>query len=288
VTDGERIYAFFGSRGLYCLDFDGNIIWERNFGQMKITMDFGEGASPTVYADRVIMVWDEEGQSFITALDKQTGKEIWRVDRDEVTSWSTPRVIEVNGRAQVITSATSRIRSYDFETGELIWECAGMTRNVIPSPVYANGIVYLMSGYRGNALVAIDLARAKGNITDTDVILWKYDQFAPYTPSPVLMDGKLYFLRANNPELSCLDALDGKIHYSMQKIQGFVNIYSSPTGVADRLYLASEGTVVVVKSGPEFGILATNKLDDNFHASPVIIGNELYLRGFRYLYCLAE
>jgi len=287
VTDGENIYAYFGSRGLFCLDFKGTILWDRDFGQMEIVMSFGEGSSPSIYKDKVVVVWDHEGASFIAALDKKTGKDVWKVERDEKSSWASPLIVELNGKAQVITAATNKVRSYDFETGELIWECTGLTRNVIPNPVYADGMLFVMSGYRGNSLLAIDLARAKGNITDTDVIVWKYIQDTPYTPSPVLMDGKLYFLKANNGSISCLDAKDGKVNYLNEKLEGIVNIYSSPTGAGDHIYIAAEGVVDVIRSGSVFELLSSNKLDDTFHASPVVIGNDLYLRGFKYLYCIS-
>jgi outer membrane protein assembly factor BamB len=286
VTDGEFIYAYFGSRGIYCLDFNGKVLWERDFGQMEMVMSFGEGNSPSVYGNKVVVVWDHEAGSFIVALDKKTGKDVWKADREEKSSWASPLILEVNGRAQVITAATTKVRSYDLETGELVWECAGLTRNVIPNPVYADGMLFVMSGYRGNALLAIDLARAKGDITTTDVIKWKYLQDTPYTPSPVLVDGRLYFLKANNGTLNCLDAKDGKVNYSNQPLPGIVNIYSSPTAAGGNLYIAAEGTVNVVKTGPAFELVATNKLDDTFHASPVTAGNSLYLRGFRYLYCV--
>lgn len=286
VTDGENIYAYFGSRGLFCLDFKGNILWKRDFGQMEIVMSFGEGSSPSIYKDKIIVVWDDEKESFITALDKKTGKDVWKVNRDEKSSWASPLILEVNGKVQVVTAATNKVRSYDIETGELVWECKGLTRNVIPNPVYANGILYVMSGYRGNALLAIDLAKAKGDITDTDVIIWKYTENTPYTPSPVLMDGELYFLKANNGSLSCLDAKDGKVNYLNEKLEGIVNIYSSPTGAGGHLYIAAEGVVDVVKAGPVFELVSSNKLDDTFHASPVVIGNDLFLRGFKFLYCI--
>ncbi|MCX6226777.1 MAG: PQQ-binding-like beta-propeller repeat protein [Bacteroidia bacterium] len=287
VTDGENIYAYFGSRGLHCLDFKGNVLWDRDFGQMEIVMSFGEGSSPSIYKDKIVVVWDHEAGSFICAVDKKTGKDVWKVDRDEKSSWASPLIVEINGKTQVITAATNKVRSYDFETGKLIWECSGLTRNVIPNPVYAEGILYVMSGYRGNALIAINLAKAKGNITDTDVILWKYNQDTPYTPSPVLMDGKLYFLKANNGTISCLDAKDGKVNYINEKLDGIVNIYSSPTGAGGHLYIAADGIIDVIKAGPAFALLSSNKLDDTFHASPVVIGNDLYLRGFKYLYCIS-
>jgi len=140
LTDGEHIYAYFGSRGLYCLDMEGHVKWDRDFGQLKKRMNFGEGSSPALYGDKIVVTWDHEGQSFIIALDKKTGKDIWKVDRDEGTSWASPLIVENNGKPQVITSATALIRSYDLATGDLIWECAGMTMNAIPMPVEAKGV----------------------------------------------------------------------------------------------------------------------------------------------------
>lgn len=288
VTDGENIFAFFGSRGLFCLDMKGNVKWERNFGQMDIVASFGEGSSPAIYKDKIFIQWDHQGKSVLYALDKKTGKDAWSSPREEITSWATPLIVEVNGKAQVITSATNKVRSYDAETGQIIWECSGMTKNVIPDPLYGGGILYLLSGFRGNAVKAIDLAKASGDITGSPVILWEYNQDAPYTPSPLLMDGKLYFLKGNNGILTCLDAKNGKVIYSNQKLEGISNIFSSPTGNKDKIYIAATGTVDVVKAGSEFSILAKNALDDTFHASPVIVGNDLFLRGFKYLYCISE
>jgi len=287
-TDGEFIYAYFGSRGIYCLDFNGKIIWKRDFGQMQKKMNFGEGSSPFLYKDRLFIQWDHEGDSFIFALDKHTGKTVWQNPRDEGTSWATPIVVEVNGKPQVITAASSKVRSYDYETGELIWSCTGLTSNVIPDPVYADGILYVMSGYRGNALLAIDIAKAKGDISNSDVILWQYNQDTPYTPSPVLMNGKLYFIRANNGFLTCLNAKTGEVIYSKEKLEGISTLFSSPTGVDNRLYIVAENICLVVNAGNKFEIMASNPLDDNFHASPVIVGNDLILRGFKSLYCFEE
>jgi outer membrane protein assembly factor BamB len=287
-TDGENIFAFFGSRGLYCLDMKGQTKWERNFGQMDIVMSFGEGSSPAIYKDKIFIPWDHQGKSFIYALDKKTGKDVWATERDEITSWATPVIVEVNGKAQVITSATNKVRSYDAETGKVIWECTGMTKNVIPCPIYADGILFLVSGFRGNAVKAIDLAKAQGDITGTPVILWEYNQDSSYTPSPMLLDAKLYFLKGNNGIMTCLDAKTGKVIYSNQKLDGITNIFSSPTGNKDKIYIAATNTVDVVRAGGEFSMLSKNTLDDTFHASPVIVGNDLFLRGFKYLYCISE
>lgn len=289
VTDGEYIYAYFGSHGLYCLDFQGNLIWERDLGRMEKHMSFGEGSSPVLYKDKLIVLRDHQGQSMLHVLDKQNGEPIWEVERDEITSWSTPAVIEYNGAIQVITSATNRIRSYDLETGKIIWESTGMTRNVIPSPIYAKGTVYLLSGFRGNAIQAVSLLRASGDISGTNAILWTYDQNTPYTPNAILMDGLLYFLKTNNGYLSCLDAEDGTEYYSNVRVEGIQNIFTSPVGIEDRLYIAgTNGVCCVVKTGKSYELLAQNTLDDQFFASPVILGDQLYLRGVNALYCISK
>ena len=289
VTDGKHVYAYFGSHGLYCLDMQGNLKWERDFGQMSKRMSFGEGSSPVLYQDKIIVVWDHEGESFIIAMDKNTGKDVWKVHRDEATTWATPFIAVVDGKPQVITSGTQRIRSYHFATGDLIWECGGMTANCIPMPVVSNNIVYIMSGFRGSAMLAIDLLKAKGDITNSGAIVWEYDKDTPYTPSPLLLDNYLYFLSVNNGILSCLDARDGKVYYTKERLEGMGNLFTSLVGLKDRIYiLGGSGLTHVIKTGPKFEILAKNKLDDHFHASPAIIGNNLYLRGFKYLYCISS
>ena len=289
VTDGVNIFAYFGSHGLYCLNNDGKIIWERDFGQMEKAMSFGEGSSPLLFEDKIIVLRDHQGQSTLHVLNKKTGEDIWKIKRDEPSSWSTPFIVQYEGKTQIIANATNNVSSYDLVNGELIWECSGMTRNVIPMPVSENGMIYFMSGFRGSALIAIDLSKAKGNLTGSDAIVWKYDKNTPYTPSPVLMENKLYFLKVNNGYLSCLDAKDGKEYYSMQKLEGIENIFASPVGVKDRIYITgANGTFYVVKHGTDFEILSQNKLEDSFHASPVVVGNNLYLRGFKYLYCISE
>jgi len=287
VTDGKSIYAYFGSRGLYCLDMEGNLKWERNFGKMEKRHSFGEGSSPVVYKEKLIIVRDHEGQSAIIVMDKNSGEDVWIKNRDERSSWSTPFLVEINGQTQIIVNATNRILSYDLETGEIIWEGTGMTSNVIPMPVLKDNIIYLMSGFRGSALIAIDLLKAKGNIDNSEAIVWKYDEYTPYTPSPVLMGDLLYFLRENKGRLSCLNAKDGKENYTNEKIEELGDLFTSPIGSNDRLYfLGRKGLTCVIKHGPEFKVLANNQLDDIFIASPIIVGDTIYLRGSKYLYSI--
>lgn len=289
VTDGEHIIAHFGSRGIYCYDMNGELQWSKDLGDMRTRNSFGEGSSPAIHGDTVVITWDHEGDSFIIALDKRTGEQRWKVARDERTTWATPLVIEHDGMAQVVTSATNRIRSYDLATGKLIWECGGMTANVIPSPVSGFGLVYAISGFRGNSLQAIRYADAKGDITNGDAIAWKHDKGTPYVPSPLLYEDKLYFLDNNKAILSCFDAKSGKEHYGQKRIEGVRGVYASPVGAGGHVYITGrDGKTVVLKHGPEFEILATNELDDGFDASPAIVGDELYLRGRKNLYCIAR
>ncbi len=289
ITDGERVYAYFGSRGLYCYTIAGDLLWEKDFGDMRIRREFGEGSSPALYKNRLIVNWDHEGQSFIVALDAVTGEQVWKKNRDEVTSWATPLIVEVAGQAQIIQCATNHVRSYNLATGDLIWEDDGLTIDAVPTPVTANGIVYVTSGYKVSVMRAIRLAGAKGDISGSSAIVWSYNENAPYIPSPLLLGNSLYFLKDTKGFLTCLDVSTGKPHYSNQRLNGINGVYSSPVGVQDRVYvLGRDGVTLTLRHGPEFTVMATNTLDDKFDASPVIVGDELYLRGYKYLYCIAR
>jgi len=289
VTDGKSVFAWFGSQGLYCFDFDGNLRWGKDFGKMTVKNAFGEGTAPALFENTIVTVWDHEGDSFIVALNATTGDEIWRKDRDEMTSWASPLIVDVEGVKQVVVNGSNRIRSYDLTSGKVLWECGGMTKNTIPTPVEANGLVYVMSGFRGAALRAIKLSEAKGDITDSSAIVWARDEDTPYVPSPVLFGDLLYFLKGRDAMLSCCNAKTGEEYFAQQRLDGLGDVYASLVGAKDHVYVVGrDGTTIVVKRGPEFKIVATNTLDDSFSASPAIVGKELYLRGENALYCIAE
>jgi outer membrane protein assembly factor BamB len=288
MTDGTSVFAFFGSRGLHCLDLQGNVKWQKDLGRMRTKMSFGEGASPVLFEDRIILNWDHEGEDFIVALDKTTGRELWRQSREEDTAWATPFVVSHGGKTQVITTATRKIRSYDVATGKLLWECAGMTANAIPTPVSADGIVYATSGFRGSALLAIRLDRT-GDLTGTDAIVWSHQHNTPYVPSPLLYEGRLFFFGVNSAILSACDAKTGRLLIEAQRIPGMQSVYASPVGASGRVYvIGRDGVGAVIKLGDSLEVLATNRLDEKFDASPAIVGREIFLRGREHLYCLAE
>jgi outer membrane protein assembly factor BamB len=289
VTDGDLVFAHFGSRGLYALDQSGKVVWEKDLGDMKVKLAFGEGSSPALGSDRLFVQWDHEGESFLVALDRKTGRELWRRQRDEATSWATPLVVEHAGRTQVVTSATNRVRSYDAASGDVVWETAGMTQNAIPTPVHADGLVILTSGFRGNALLAVKLAEAKGDLAASPAVAWRLDRDTPYVPSPLLYGDELYLLKGNNGLLSCYNAKTGERLYGPERLEGVPNVYASLLGADGRVYVAGrEGATAVVQRGPAFKVLATNTLDDGFDASPVAVDSELYLRGQKFLYRISE
>jgi outer membrane protein assembly factor BamB len=284
LTDGQRIYAFFGSRGLYALDMKGRVLWQKDLGHMQTRNAFGEGASPALHRDTLVVTWDHEGADFIVALSAVDGKEKWRKQRDEPTTWATPLVVEHGGRGQVVVGGTNKLLSYDVETGDLVWQAAGLTMNVIPSPVAADGVVYAMSGFRGNALRAIRLADAKGEIAGPPALAWSYDKDTPYVPSPLLVGGGLYFLKSNSGILTSLDAASGTPRFS-ERLEALPNVYASPVAADGRIYVVGrEGSAVVLAAGPQLKVLATNRLDDAFDASPALVDGELYLRGAKHLY----
>jgi len=289
VTDGKYVWTFFGSRGLYCYDFDGNLKWEKDFGLMKTKMGFGEGASPALSGDTLVVNWDHEGDDFIVALDKTTGKELWRQPRNEATGWSTPLIVKFNGQKQVVVNATGKVRSYDLASGKELWSCGGQTANAIPSPVTQGDLVYLTSGFRGNALQAIRLGRT-GDLTGTDAIVWSHNKSTPYVPSPLLTDNYLYVISGNDAMLSCFNSQNGEAQFERERLEAIRGVYASPVSAGDRVYvLGREGTCVVLKKGPKFEVLAVNTLaDSRSDASIALVEKQLFLRTAHNLYCISQ
>ena len=289
VTDGEILIASFGSRGVYAYDMDGNLQWKADIDPMYMRNAFGEGIAPALHGDSLILQNDHEGESYIAVLDKRTGKERWRAEREERSSWPQPIVVQYDGREQLVTSAT-RVRSYDLATGELIWEAAGLGANAIPAVINVNDeMVIAMSGYRDPNLLAIKLG-GKGDITgDPKYVKWTNDRGNAYSASPVLHDGILYFV-TDRGMVSAFDAVTGEKHYHQQRLPQTYTFKASPVLANGKLYLASEeGDVIVLKAGAEYEVLAVNGMgDEMFVSSPVVLDGRLYLRSQDELFCIAE
>jgi outer membrane protein assembly factor BamB len=295
VTDGIYVFASFGSAGLYCLDFQGKIIWQKDIGLTRDRRGWGTGASPILFQNTIIVNCDSDGESYIAALKKTTGDLVWRTDRDEIASWGTPFLFKAGGRTIVVTNAQS-MRGYDATTGKLLWECAGGSMVSVPSPVSTENLVYLSSGHnmlRRQPIIAV-CSEASGDITpdkgesQSQGVVWTHPTGGPYVTSPIVVNNYLY-VPLDKGALSCYDAETGKVVYEKQKLGMSNTITASPTAGDGRIYILTEdGECYVVKLGSTFEILAVNKLDEIFCASPAISGDKLFLRGRKHLYCIGK
>ena len=289
VTDGEHVYAHFGSYGLYALDFDGTLIWSRDFGSMQSKHAHGEGSSPAHQDGRLILNWDHEGQSFVEAIDCRTGRTFWKTERDEETSWASPLIVAHDGRYQVIVAGTGKTRAYGLETGDVIWECGGLSANIVATPVAADGIVVVGSSYEIRAMMGIRLAGASGDITGTNQVGWRIRHRTPYVPSMLLLDKSIYFLRHYQGILSRRDLMSGDESAGPWRLGGLRDIYASPVAAAGRVYIVDlDGRTLVFEHGDAPKQLAYNQLDDSFAATPALIGDQLILRGQQLLYGIQD
>jgi outer membrane protein assembly factor BamB len=288
VTDGQRLYAHFGSAGTYAYTLEGERVWKVDLGDMTTRLGYGEGSSPALWGDTLVVNWDHEGDSFVVALDARTGVERWRRDRPgELTSWSTPLIVEHEGRVHVIVAAGGRTRGYDLGSGELLWSVSGLGMNAIPTPTYDAGILYLASGKQDSPrMLAVDLRGARGDLDRSRGVLWTLDRDTPYVSSPLLYRGQLYFFKHVQSVLTSVDSATGKGLFTERV--GLGNVFASPVAAGGKIYLLGrQGKALVLEPGPTLKVLAENQLDDGFDASPVVVGRDLYLRGRRFLYALA-
>jgi outer membrane protein assembly factor BamB len=296
VTDGKYIFASFGSAGLYCVDFDGNLIWQRDLGLMRRRAGWGTSSSPVIFKNTVIVNCDSDDESYITALDKTTGEPLWRTERNEKASWSTPFLFQSDNRTIVVTNAMRRMRGYDASTGKLLWECAGGSMITIPSPVAARGLIFISSGHNLFSRQPIVAVRpyASGNITpdkgkfSSQGVAWMHPRGGPYVTSPIAIGDYLY-IPLDKGYLTCYEAMTGKTVYEKQQLGNRNTITASPIAGDGRIYIqAEDGECYIIKPGPEFEILAVNKLDEVFCASPAVSTGRIFLRGRKHLYCIGK
>jgi outer membrane protein assembly factor BamB len=287
-TDGKHVYAHFGSRGLYCYTLDGDLVWKRtDFPPMNTRNSFGEGSSPTLDGDTILVPWDHEGPSFLYALSKLTGQDIWKTSRESATCWSTPLVVEHAGQKQVVMNGQRIARAYDLKSGKELWHCSGQTDRPAASPVAENGVVYVGSGFRGAYLGALRLD-GRGDIKGTKSVAWEIDKDTPDVGSLLLSSGRLYFFKEKTGVLTCVNAVTGERHFGPVRT-GLQAIYASPIAAGGLVYLTDRaGTTVVIKDSAEFEIVATNSVDETVDATPAPVDRELFIRGEKHLFCVAE
>lgn len=286
-TDGKYVFAHFGSQGIHCYTVDGDHVWSRQLGQLSMRNGFGEGSSPTLAGDKVIVPWDHEGQSYLFALDIRTGESVWQVERDEPSCWATPLVVEHAGRQQIIMNGQTCARAYDLESGEELWRCPGQTQRPVASAVAADGFVFIGSGHRGSFLGAFRLG-GTGDIEDTPSVVWTLTRNTPDIASPLLSNGRLYFHKGKSGILSCLDATSGRPHYTAERT-GLGAIYASPIAAGGHVYLTDrDGTTVVIKDADQLTVVAENSVGETVDATPAPVGDELFIRGEKHLFCISE
>ncbi len=318
VTDGERVYAYFGMTGVFCFDArTGKPLWKKDLGSYRMMAGWGTGSSPALEGDRLFIQCDNDEKSFLVALDKKTGNELWRVDRKDRSSWSTPLVWRNSKRTELVCSGSQRTRSYDPATGKVLWELGGMTGAPSATPVADGDLLFCgggrggfggfggggfggprgggrggRGGFGGSTLFAIkagasgDLTLKEGETANAG-IAWSRPKAGPSMASPVVYKGYLYVLEQRGGLLSCYEAKTGKPAYSKERLPQAGGFTSSPWAYDGKVFcLADDGTTFVVKAGPKFEVLGKNKLDEMFWSSPAAAGGNLLLRGVDYLYCI--
>jgi outer membrane protein assembly factor BamB len=296
ATDGERVYAYFGSVGLFAFDMNGKAIWSKRMGPFKTRSDWGPAASPIVYRGRVYVVNDNDEQSFMTAFDAKTGAEVWHVNREEGTNWSTPFVWENDRRTEIVTTGSRRLRSYDLN-GNLLWEMGGLSSLHIPTPFARHGLLYVNSGFRADSNRPVFAIRpgATGDIslksgeTSNQFIVWSHPTLGSYNPSS-LAYGDYYYTLYDTSFLTCYDARTGKEVYGRQRISGESTGFSaSPWAYNGKIFAISEdGDTFVLQPGPTFKVIGKNSLDEMTLATPAVANGSLIVRTASKLYRISN
>ncbi len=281
ATDGKHLYAYFESQGLYKYDFEGNLVWKMSLGGIA-TLGVGTGVSPVLFEDKILILADQdEGEgSFLAAVSKADGKISWKVPRKAALTWTTPVLLEVGKRTELIVVATEHVMAYDPRSGAEIWRAEGLDSNSVHTPVFGHGMVYVSGGYPKKQTMAIRLDPA----ADTKRVAWKYEKGTGYIPSPILYGDYLY-LMTDSGLLTCLDAVTGEPKYEGKRFPTPGKFTSAPVAFDGKLLITSnDGDTYVVKAGPEHEILGTNPIEEPVFASLAIAGDSIYIRSSKGLY----
>ena len=286
ATDGTLVYAFFESAGIYAYDFDGNLQWQRSLGNI-IKAGLGPGSSPIIHGELVILQCDQEmgDGSFIVALNRTTGADVWRVNRDTRRSWATPIVVQSGQRAELIAAAAEATIAYDPATGRELWRANGVDSHPIPSFVSGHGLVFATAGSQAKRALAIR-SGGSGDLTNSSAIVWRHNKGTAYVPSPIL-HGQYLYLMTDTGILTCLDALTGAVIYEGGRVPVPATFTASLVAVGPHLLLTSEdGDTFVVRAGPTHEIIRTNSVGEPVYASPAISDGRIYIRGERHLFAI--
>jgi outer membrane protein assembly factor BamB len=299
VTDGQRIYAYFGMTGVFCYDLDGNLIWKKGLGSYPMALGFGTGSSPVLDGERLFIQCDNEEKSFLIALDKKTGNKLWEMDRTERSDWSTPFIWKNRVRTELVCMGGPHVRSYDPATGKQLWQLAGMQQMPKTSPAATADLLFVGSGYQAGfgsgikPLFAVK-AGASGDIslkegaTSNKTVAWYLPQAAPGLASPLVYEGLLYVPDQRGNVLTCYDAKSGKRVYR-ERLEGATGFTASPWAYGGKVFcLDGAGTTFVVKAGRQFKLLGKAPIGEQCWASPAVGEKALFLRSVDRLYCIKK
>ena len=303
ATDGRYVYALFDAEGLYCYDFQGNLVWKKSLGKIA-KAGMGYGMSPLLFQDLLIIQMDKQGfgistdpdnppgqgvfgdDSFITGLDKASGREVWRTARNHRRSWATPLLVRSSERVELVSSGAESVISYNPSTGQEYWRAEGVVSHPIPSPVTGGGLVFLSAGSHKKKAMAIRLG-GSGDLTGTPSVVWTYEKGTAYVPSPILYGDYLY-LMTDRGVVTCLKAATGEVVYT-DRLPAASTFKSSPVAFEGKILFSSEdGQTTVVEAGPQFKILKSNSLGESIWASPALSGGQIFIRTESNLYRIEE
>jgi outer membrane protein assembly factor BamB len=288
ATDGYRVYAFFGSEGLYAYDFKGKLAWKYDPGKLP-NYGMGAGVSPILYQDLVILQCDVENgdRSYIVALDRRNGKEVWRAERKAHATWSTPIIVKAAQRAELVTTASELTVAYDPATGKELWRAPGVTGNAIPTAVANFDTVVVSSGYPEKMAIGIKLG-GSGDLTGSSNIRWMYKKGTAYVPSPILYRDYVYLI-TDKGLMTCLDARTGEVKYEGARPPKGGNFSSSLSAFNGMILLTSEdGETYMIKAGPVYEVLRTNSVNEPVYTSLAMAAGSIYIRGASHLYRVTE
>ena len=285
ITDGKHVFFSFGTNGVFCYTLDGKQIWKRtDLGEMQTRGSFGEGSSLAMNEDTLVLPWDHEGQSRTEALDKKTGKTKWKVMRDEPSTWSTPRIVTIGDKSQVVQSGENYTRGYDLETGKEIWRSSGLSTRPVATPVIQGNIGIFASSRRGATMDAYRLDKT-GDISSEPV--WQIREQTPDCPSLLLSENRLYYIGSNNGVLSCADSEDGSEFFGAQRMPGISGVYSSPVAGGGYVFVTGRGgKTLVIKDSEDFEVVANNDIGEPVDATIAMVGDQLFIRGKTHLFCI--
>ncbi len=288
VTDGETVYAYFGSEGIFAYDFSGKLLWNNSPGKL-MTVGMGPGSSPVIDGNLIFLQCDQnEGEgSFIMALNRKTGKEAWTTARKNQVTWSTPVIANTGARRELIAMGSESTIGYDPLTGKELWRANGVVGNAIGTPLVGHGMVYVASGYPDKKTFALKLGLS-GDQGDSKAVVWKYEKGTAYVPSNILIGDYIYLI-TDKGLLTCLDAKTGALQYEGKRVPVPASFMASPVAVGDKILLTStDGDTFVIQAGPEHSVVRTNSIGESVSASLAIAGGRIYIRAEKHLYAISS